>query len=206
MAFLDQNQPIATCSASSCVDCPVSAKVQCHFRPKDLVHFLLISFPGFIIGAAAIFAFNQWLTAIYIVIIIGFFGFLEIRVMCSHCPHYAEDGLTLTCWANHGSLKLWKYRPGPMSKSEIFLFFAGLVIVLAFPLPFFFLAKTWLLLVLYILTNAGFFTTLKFFLCSRCMNFACPLNSVGQDAREIFFKRNPSVAEHWVIGKVNHDA
>jgi len=205
MAFSDPTQPIATCSATSCVDCPVSAKVQCHFRAKDLIHFLLISFPGVIIGGAVIFAFNQWLTAVYLAIIVGFFGFLEIRVMCSHCPHYAEDGLTLSCWANHGSLKLWKYRPGPMTKSEKYLFFAGLVVIGILPLPFFLLTGAWLLLLLYILTTAAFYMTLKFFLCSKCMNFACPLNGVDQGGRELFFKRNPSVAEHWINDKLNKD-
>lgn len=205
MAFPDPTQPIATCSATSCVDCPVSAKVHCHFRLKELIHFLLISFPGFIIGGAVIFAFNQWLIAMYITIIVGFFGFVEIRVMCSHCPHYAEKSSTLGCWANHGSPKLWKYRPGPMTTSEILVFFAGFVICWAFPLPFFFLTKAWLLLLLYILTNAAFFMTLKLFLCSKCMNFACPLNGVDPAARELFFQRNPSVAEHWMNGKVNKD-
>ena len=204
MAFPDPTRPIATCSAISCIDCPVSAKIHCHFRPKDLIHFLLISFPGFIIGGAVIFAVNQWLTAVYLAIVVGFFGFLEIRVMCSHCPHYAEEGLTLSCWANHGSLKLWKYRPGPMIKTETFLFFAGLVITWAFPLPFFFLSQAWLLLLLYLVTNAAFFTTLKIFLCSKCMNFACPFNGVGQASRELFFQRNPSVAEHWRNEKVNN--
>jgi len=204
MAFPDPTRPIATCSAISCIDCPVSAKIHCHFRPKDLIHFLLISFPGFIIGGAVIFAVNQWLTAVYLAIVAGFFGFLEIRVMCSHCPHYAEEGLTLSCWANHGSLKLWNHRPGPMIKTETFLFFAGLVITWTFPLPFFFLSQAWLLLLLYLVTNAAFFTTLKIFLCSKCMNFACPFNGVGQASRELFFQRNPSVAEHWLNEKVNN--
>ena len=31
----------------------------------------------------------------------------------------AETGTkTLKCWANYGSPKLWKYRPGPMSLAE----------------------------------------------------------------------------------------
>jgi len=205
MAFPDPTLPIATCSASSCVDCPVSAKVHCHFRPKELIHFLLISFPGFIIGGAVIFDFNQCLVTMYIAVVVGFFGFLEIRVMCSHCPHYAEEGSTLSCWANHGSLKLWKYRPGPMNKSEVFLFFAALVIISTIPLPFFFLTEAWLLLLLYLLTTAAFYTTLKLFLCSKCMNFACPLNGVDGAAREMFFQRNPSVAEHWLNGKVNKE-
>jgi len=80
---------------------------------------------------------------------------------------------------------------------ENVLFFGGLVIVWCYPLPFLVMGKLWFLLILYILTNAAFFATLKLFLCSQCMNFACPLNSVGEATRDLFFKLNPSVAEHW---------
>lgn len=197
MSFLDPSKPIATCEASDCIDCPVEVAVHCHFRPKDLVHFLLICFPGFVIGGAAVLFIGTWPLTVWIAIIIGFFGFLEIRVMCSHCPHYAEDGLTLGCWANHGSPKLWKYRPGPMSAIEKLSFFGGLGLVWGYPLPFFWIGERWFLLALYFLTNTAFFTTLKLFLCTQCMNFACPLNSVSEAARDLFFQRNPSVAENW---------
>ena len=203
MAFLDPSKPITTCTASDCKDCPVSSKIHCHFRPNDLIHFLLICFPGFIVGGAGILNSGALPLVVWIAIIIGFFGFLEIRVMCSHCPHYAEDGSTLRCWANHGSPKLWKYRPGPMSLNEKLLFFAGFAAVWGYPLPFLWIGGQWFLLALYVLTNAGFFTTLKLFLCSQCMNFACPLNSVSAAARDLFFQRNPSVAEHW--DKTSHD-
>jgi hypothetical protein len=55
------------------------------------------------------------------------------------------------------------------------------------------------LLVLYILTNAGFDMTLKMFLWAHCINFACPLNAVENNVRRKFFKRNPSVAKHWGV-------
>jgi len=197
MSFLDPSKPIATCVASDCTDCPAEGVVHCHFRPKELAHFLLICFPGFFVGGAGVLAFGTWPLMAWIAIIIGFFGFLEIRVMCSHCPHYAEDGLTLGCWANHGSPKLWKYRPGPMSAPEKLAFFCGLAVICVYPLPFFWIGERWFLLALYFLTNAAFFMTLKLFLCSQCINFACPLNSVGKAARDLFFERNPSVAEHW---------
>ena len=197
MAFLDPSNPIATCVASECNNCPVSKELHCHFRPKELAHFILIWLPGFIVGGAGVLASGVWYLAFWIAAIIGFFGFLEIRVMCSHCPHYAENTTTLGCWANHGSPKLWKYRPGPMSVIEKMLFFGGLTVVWGYPLPFFGIGGLWLLLVLYFLTNAAFFATLKLFLCSKCMNFACPLNSVGEATRDHFFQRNPSVAKHW---------
>ena len=202
MAFRDSSKPIATCVATDCTDCPAETEVHCHFRPVELVHFLLISLPGFLIGGAGVLTAGAWSLAAWIAIIVGFFGFLEIRVMCSHCPHYAEEGPTLGCWANHGSPKLWKYRPGPMSALETSLFFGGLAAVWLCPFPFFVIGERWFLLALYVLTSAGFFVTLKLFLCFRCMNFACPLNSVADAAREAFFQRNPSVAEHW--GKAMH--
>ncbi|MCP4256003.1 MAG: hypothetical protein GY774_00580 [Planctomycetes bacterium] len=197
MAFSDSSKPIATCAANDCNDCPVRTVVHCHFRPKELAHFLLIVFPCFLIGGAGVLTSGVWPLAVWIAITVGFFGLLEIRVMCSHCPHYAEEGSTLGCWANHGSPKLWKYRPGPMSALEKQLFIGGLAVVWGYPLPFLLFGEKWFFLALYILTSAGFFVTLKFFLCSQCMNFACPLNSVGDTARELFLQRNPSVAEHW---------
>jgi hypothetical protein len=84
-----------------------------------------------------------------------------------------------------------------MSVLEKLLFLSGLTVVWGYPLPFFWIGERWFLLALYLLTNTAFFMTLKMFLCSHCMNFACPLNSVGEVARNLFFQRNPSVAENW---------
>lgn len=197
MAFPDPSTPIATCRESSCDDCPVAEKIHCHFRLSDYLHFLLISSPSFLLAGVELYRFSPWSLGLYLVIVVGFFGFLEIRVMCSHCPHYAEKGKTLTCWANHGSPKLWKYRPGPMSTTENLLFFFGLILVWGFPLPVFIFNTSWMNLALYLLTSCGFFVTLKLFLCSKCMNFACPLNGVDQKDRELFYQYNPSVARHW---------
>ncbi len=53
------------------------------------------------------------------------------------------------------------------------------------------------LLGLYLLLTAGFFMTLKMFLCTQCMNFACPLNGVPDPVRVKFFECNPVVADAW---------
>jgi hypothetical protein len=132
-----------------------------------------------------------------VAIIVAFFGFIEIRVMCSHCPHYAENGSSLGCWANHGSPKLWKYRPGPMSTTENLAFFGGLVVVWGYPVTFFIIGGLWFLLILYVFLTTSFFVTLKMFLCSKCINFACPLNGVPEKTRLKFFERNSSVGRAW---------
>ena len=131
--------------------------------------------------------------------IVGFFGFLEIRVMCSHCPHYAEPGYSLKCWANYGSPKLWRYRPGPMILIEKTIFFGGFIVVWGYPLLFLLAGSQWFLLIVYVLSTTGFFMTLRKYFCSQCINFACPLNTVGETARRGFFDRNPEIAEAWGI-------
>jgi len=133
----------------------------------------------------------------WLIIILGYFGFVEIRVMCSHCPHYAEEGRSLKCWANYGSPKIWKYRPGPMTLGEKVIFFAGFALIWGYPLFFLLVCFSWFLLVVYILTVASFFATLRRFLCSQCMNFACPLNTVAHEVRKDFLERNPTIAQEW---------
>ncbi len=195
--FLDPDRPIATCGSDSCDGCACGRELHCHFGLKDWLHFFLISLPPFLLGGAGIYHVSGWLLVAWIVILAAFFGFVEIRVMCSHCPHYAEPEKSLKCWANYGSPKLWRYRPGPMTKMEKGVFFTGFAVVWGYPVPFLMVGGQWFLLLVYVMTTIGFFTTLKMFMRSQCFNFACPLNSVTEEARRRFFDRNPSVAKAW---------
>jgi hypothetical protein len=195
--FLDPNKPIATCVSESCDNCKVRDSLHCHFTMRDLTHFLLIAFPAFLLGGAGIYHVSGQMLVPWLIIIIGYFGFVEIRVMCSHCPHYAEEGSSLKCWANYGSPKLWKYRPGPMTSREKFIFFAGFVLVWGYPLVFLAYGFQWFLLLVYSITVAGFFMTLRTFLCSQCINCACPMNRVKDGVRRDFFECNPRIAEAW---------
>jgi hypothetical protein len=195
--FLGPQKPIATCESPSCDGCTLTDRIHCHFRLKDLIHFLLIALPPFLLGGAGIVYVSGWWIIPWLLFVIAFFGFIEIRVMCSHCPHYAEPGNSLRCWANYGSPKLWTYRPGPMSIIEKVVFFSGFVVVWGYPLLFLILSGRLFFLLIYLIATAGFFMTLKTYLCSQCMNFACPLNSVIDENRQQFFEKNPSVAEAW---------
>jgi hypothetical protein len=195
--FLDPQRPLATCIAQNCEGCPVRKDVHCHFRGRDLVAFMLAFFPCLIIGGAGIVRISAWWLAPWLIMSLGYFGLVEIRVMCSHCPHYAEPGKSLQCWANYGSPRLWKYRPGPMTTMEKIVFEAGLLLIVGFPLIFLLVGLQWFLLALYLLTASSGFVTLKRSFCSQCMNFACPLNNVDPRVRADFFKRNPVVASAW---------
>jgi hypothetical protein len=198
-AFLDPDQPIATCKCESCEGCAIADQVHCHFRASELRDFLLVAAPAFVLGAVGIMRAGRgwgWLLP-WLGLVLGYFGFLEIRVMCSHCPHYAEPGSTLKCWANYGAPKLWRYRPDPMSGWETLLFFAGAAVVVGYPLAWMMVGRQWLVTAAFVAAGAGGITMLRTFLCTQCMSFACPLNRVPRAVREAFWERNPSVGEAW---------
>ena len=195
--FLDPHRPLTTCTAQTCEGCPVSKDLHCHFHGLDLAAFLFAGLPMAIIGGVGIVQIGAWWLAPWLLIVFSYFGFIEIRVMCSHCPHYAEPGKSLQCWANYGSPRLWKYRPGPMTAMEKIVFEAGILLVIAYPLVFLLAGWQWLLLAIYLLTTAAGYATLRRSYCSQCMNFACPLNKVDEKVRAAFFNRNPEIARAW---------
>jgi hypothetical protein len=195
--FLNPRRPLTTCTAKSCEGCPVSKDVHCHFHGLDLAGFLFAGLPMAIIGGAGIVQIGAWWLAPWLLISFSYFGFVEIRVMCSHCPHYAEPGKSLQCWANYGSPRLWKYRPGPMTAAEKTVFITGLALVMGYPLAFLLIGPQWFLLAVYLLTVVGFYLTLRRSYCSECMNFACPLNLTDEKVRTEFIKRNPTIAKAW---------
>ena len=138
-----------------------------------------------------------WPLARYAAICFIFWGLgIETRVLCSHCPFYAEDSNVMHCHAFKGYSKLWRYRPWPMSGAEK-------VILLLFFLLLFFISMVaeaygvWLLYTssagLYailgmagvtlatILAGLQFYYILTRYFCARCINFSCP--SIGSRNR-----------------------
>lgn len=196
--FLDREKTLSTCKESSCDGCSVSGSLVCHFGGKNLALFILMILPVGGLAGYALYGFNPWFLAAWIAFMFAYFGFIEIRVMCSHCPHYAEPGLkSLKCWANYGSPKLWKYRPGPMSLMEKTVFLIGLALIFLLPPVVLLIEKSFVLLGIYILLLIGWKIALRQLFCRRCMNFACPLNAVGEKERQKFFERNPVVKDAW---------
>jgi hypothetical protein len=163
------------------------------------MYFLIIVAPSFLLGGAGIYNISGWWLIPWLIVIFGYFGFVEIRVMCSHCPHYAEEGNSLKCWANYGAPKIWEYQPGPMTLWEKVIFFLGFALVWGIPVFFLIFDLQLFLLTVYLLTVVGFFMTLRTFLCSQCINFACPLNTVDDKVRKDFFELHPEIAKSWEI-------
>ena len=147
--FLNPIKPLSTCYSEDCEGCTLQNRLYCYFSGRELLRFFAITFPPFILEGIGIARINSWLLLPCIVLAISYFSFVEIRAMCSHCPHYTEPGSKkLQCWANYGSIKLCKYCSGSMTQGEIVAFFTGLVFIAGYPLAILIVGIQWLLLVL----------------------------------------------------------
>ena len=78
---MDPTKPIAGCKAETCENCGIRPKVHCHFTLKELGHFYLFGLPPFLIGGRGVLSLGWPWFALYLAVVVGFFGFLEIRVM-----------------------------------------------------------------------------------------------------------------------------
>lgn len=188
---------IKTCSADNCDHCTIHAKTNCNFEISQLLKFYLISLPPFIIAGIFLYSYQVSVFFFWLFIIGLFFGVIEIRVLCSHCPHYERSTFFLNCWANYGAPKLWKYRPGPLNFLEKLILICGFILVWGYPLFFLFLIKNWAIFALYTLSIIVFYAILRTNNCNRCVNFSCPLNTVDTETKEKFLKNNPVIKKHW---------
>lgn len=198
LKFLDPKRPLETCQEQSCDNCNVKKEIHCHFNSNQAKKFLLSVVPAMMVGLIGIYMYNPLLIIIWLVICFLYFGLIEIRVMCSHCPHYAEpETKTLKCWANYGSPKLWKYRPGPMSILEKIVFILGGLLIAVYPLLLIILSQNYPILVVYLILIVVCFYYMRTYMCNQCINFACPANRVDKKVREKFFQHNPQIRDAW---------
>jgi len=135
-----------------CEGCPIAGRLKCRFNRGDLLHFIGL-FAGFALPAiiGVIRGGYGWYLLGWAAFCLVFFEFWEIRILCSHCPYYAEKGLTLHCIAcshcpyyaekgltlhciaNYGSLKVWRYHPEPISKAETVQLVIGFILLCGYP-------------------------------------------------------------------------
>ena len=195
------NNPYNICTwrpLSECKDCTLANRLKCRFKRGDLFHFaglfLTFAIPAFI---GMILGSYGWFILGWVGFMLLFFNFWEIRILCSHCPYYAEKGLTLHCIANYGSLKIWKYHPEPINGSEKVQLILGFIILIGYPFPFLILGSQYILAFLALWGGIIFFWTLQKYTCSKCVNFSCPLNRVSKEAVDEYLKRNPVMRKAW---------
>ena len=202
---------------AKCFDCEIKEKLDCKWEGRLLMRFYKgagVSILSAFIGFTVIGFLISWIPLIiYLGFWIFFFGFFEIRVLCSHCPYYAKDGRILHCLANHGTIKVWNYHPEPLNKFEKAGFLAGALFFVFFPViveiyglsTLIGSSETYsleipLLISLIILSTLGgiyFFLFLRKNICPYCVNFSCPLNKVPKELVDAYLQRNPIMREAW---------
>ncbi len=183
---------------SECVGCTINGRLICHFKKRYLLYFIglfsLFAIPA-IIGT--ILAGYSWYLLGWFAFWIIFFEFWEIRILCSHCPYYAEKSRTIHCIANYGSFKAWKYHPEPINRSEKIQLIIGFIVFGGYPLIFLILGGQYFFLLLSLIGLIVFFSVLVARRCPKCVNFSCPLNRVPKKIVDAFLKRNPVMRKAW---------
>jgi hypothetical protein len=197
----DPHNPYDICTwrpEADCEGCSLAEQLKCRFNRRHLLHFVGM-FGVFVIPAfiGVIQGGYGWYLLGWVAFWLIFFEVWEMRILCSHCPYYAERGATLHCIANYGSLKLWEYHPEPMSAFEKVQLWIGFAILGGYPFPFMILGRQYLWAITALWGLVMFFWTLREHTCSRCVNFSCPLNSVPKEIVDAYLERNPVMRQAW---------
>ncbi|MBL7184012.1 MAG: hypothetical protein ISS50_06145 [Anaerolineae bacterium] len=196
----DRN-PFGICTwqdVSRCADCTIAEPLNCRFDWGDLLYFLA----GFLPPAMAVVAGMMrggfgWYLLGWAGYMLFFFFVWEARILCSHCPYWAEGGRVLHCLANYGVIKIWPYHPQPMSTLEKAQFLVGVGIMAIYPFPFLIIGGQYVLALIALAGLVSFAFSLKKHVCTRCVNFSCPANGVPKEIVDAYLRRNPVMRRAW---------
>jgi len=128
----------------------------------------------------------------FIITMLFFAGGLEWYVLCRHCPIYENSGKErgnegrFYCVGNWGSPKLFKHKPGRISRAGQATFLIFVAFFLLFPIIYF--IDRWELVIFQLAFALTFTVTLRHWVCSNCPNFGCVLNCVDEESKEKFLK------------------
>lgn len=132
--------------ASAGYGCTAAPAADGRFRWRDFLRFNGLLLVAALPAAAGMRegGYGTWLWIWAALIVSAFFipGW-GLLILCSHCPRYNRPGRFLRCHATVLSFKLWKPRPGPMSRWERAVFSAFLIVFFGFPPPFLILGGQW---------------------------------------------------------------
>ena len=192
------NLPCSAQSAPACDACALESRLMCRYEQRDTLHFVMMALPFFVTAiAGVIVAGYGWYLLGWLAYAVLFLLGWEARVLCSHCPYWAEPSRVLHCHANYGVVKLWRYRPGPMSRSEGIQFAVGAIVLIAFPIVLLALGGQWLLVAIAAASAVSWGYLLHRNVCSRCVNFSCPMSAVSKDLVDAYLRQNPAMREAW---------
>ncbi len=128
----------------------------------------------------------------FIISMLFFAGGLEWYVLCRHCPCYEFSGgehgnqNRFYCLGNWGSPKLFKDKPGQISRIGQATFLGFTSFFLLFPIVYF--VDRWEFVLFQLVMAISFIVTLRHWGCSQCPNFGCILNCVDEKRKKQFLE------------------
>ena len=187
-----------------CDECELDVHVFCQPTNKYRVLFGTTSFLGIIPALWGIVISDYGIGAKvgigvgYFVYMFFFLNVWESRMLCNHCPYYANDTESkLNCPIDKGKLKTGEYDPSPISKLEKAQFIIGALILSFFFQPFLLLKGLWLYSGLSFAGVLAWIVVCRYLVCPHCVNFSCPMNQVPKSIRDEFIRKNPVIREAW---------
>jgi hypothetical protein len=192
-------RPCTPQPAADCGDCGLTGRLMCKYDRSDTVHFFMIMMPFLIPAAAGAISggLGVWLPGILGYGLFIFFGW-DARVLCSHCLNWAAEGRMQRCHANYGVIKLWKFLPEPMSRSEQAQFLIGASLFIVFPLVILIIGRAYLPAIIALATAVSGFYLLRRNICARCISFSCPVNGVPKPLIDAYWRRAPEIRKLWM--------
>ncbi|RLB86310.1 MAG: hypothetical protein DRH26_17465, partial [Deltaproteobacteria bacterium] len=96
---IDFDNPNNICTfdhESNCTGCTISGKLKCRSSVFEWFKFILL-FSVFLVPGLIGMNRGGYSDQIFWMFVfwIFFFGFWEIKILCSHCPHYAKESFLL---------------------------------------------------------------------------------------------------------------
>ena len=147
----------------------------------DFLYYICLLAVPIITALMAIGRYSRGWTVLYVLVAVGMLA-LVLKYYCSRCPHYTREGKELNCIFFWKLPKFFAPRPGPLNSLDRLVAFGAPAVALLFPLPWLF--KSPGLLIIYLLSLAGFAATVRRNECGRCIYFECPMNQTPSSTRD----------------------
>lgn len=187
-----------------CKECGLDGDLMCGRGLKYSLYFGIPMIFGLlppIIGllfSGYLLIFKILIFTVWIIYALFFFNIWESRMLCNHCPYYADDSQkTLHCPINKGMLKTSQYDPAPINISEKIQFLTGALILVGFPIPFLIIDGQIISVILLIGGIILWLVVIQLKVCTDCINFSCIFNRTPEDLRNEFLKKNPIMKKAW---------
>ena len=155
-------------------------ELKTQYRFSDFLFYVCLLAVPIFTAILAIFRHSVGWTIAFLILAVGMIA-LILKFYCTRCPHYTREGQSLKCIFFWGRPKFFAKKPGALNFVDKTIALGAPTILLIFPLYWLLLAPG--LLIIYILSLAGFAAAVYRNECNHCIYFECPMNKVPEGVK-----------------------